>query len=141
MVAREQLHTAEELLALSNDGKHFELIEGQLIEMAPTGAPHGLLSARFAYLLTSYVEQNPIGVVLGAETGFRLAKDPDTVVGIDAAFLLRGRLKPDHEGYIEGAPDLAIEVVSPGNTRTEMHKKVQSYFRAGAKLVWMVYPK
>src|SRR4051794_20411758 len=112
MVAREQLHTAEELLALSNEGKRYELMEGQLIEMAPTGAQHGLLTAEFAYLLRDYTRQHDMGRVYGAETGFKISENPDTVLGVDAAFMSNERSKLDQQGFIDGAPDLVVEVVS-----------------------------
>ncbi len=140
MGVQERLYTATELLALPSDGKRYELIEGQLIDMAPTGAPHGLLSAEFAYLLRTFTREHDSGQVYGAETGFRLAENPDTVLGVDAAFISKARLKPDQKGYIEGAPDLAVEIASPGNTKTELHDKVKLYFQAGAQLVWIVYP-
>jgi Uma2 family endonuclease len=141
MAIQSRLYTAEDLQTLPSEGKRYELVEGHLIEMSPTGEIHGLLVARLLIRLGVFVEQGDLGRVYGAETGFRLAKNPDTVVGIDVAFVSKARLKPATEEYFSGAPDLAVEVVSPGNTKTEMHDKVKAYFRAGARLVWMLYPK
>jgi Uma2 family endonuclease len=141
MAVQERLYTAAELLALPREGKRYELLKGTLIEMAPTGEIHGVLTAELAFLLTAFVRQYDLGRVYGAETGFKLAENPDTVVGADAAFVSKARLKPLKEDYFDGAPDLAVEVMSPGNTKTEMHEKVKAYFEAGARLVWFVFPK
>ena len=141
MAVRERLYTAEELLALPDDGKLYELVEGQLIEMSPSSEPHGRLTAEFAYLLTTHVRAHKLGQVYGAETGFKLGKSPDTVLGADAAFVAKARLKRVRRRYFEGAPDLAVEIVSPDNTRAEMHDKVKRYFQAGARLVWVAYPR
>jgi Uma2 family endonuclease len=140
MVVHERLYTADDLLALPHDQKRYQLVEGQLIEMSPTGETHGRLTAHLLILLGVYVSQHRIGRVYGAETGFKVAENPDTVYGIDLAFVSNARTQK-RDNYFIGAPDLAIEVVSPGNTQTEMHEKVQKLFEAGARLVWIVYPK
>ncbi len=57
------------------------------------------------------------------------------------AFVSKARLQPSDDGYFKGAPDLAIEVVSPGNSKTEIHGKIKAYFQAGTRMVWVLYPK
>ena len=141
MAVQERLYSSADLLALPCDDKRYELVKGQLIEMSPTGGVHGLLTNRVSYLVTILVEKDDLGQVFGAETGFRLAENPDTVRGIDVAFISKANLKPITEDYYPGAPDLAVEIVSPGNTKSEMHAKVKEYFDAGARLVWIMYPK
>jgi Uma2 family endonuclease len=141
MTVQERVFTAEDLLRLPRGGKRYALLAGQIIEMTPTGEMHGLITAEITYRLTAFVRQHDLGRVYGAETGFKLSENPDTVYGIDAAFIAKARVKPVREGYIEGAPDLAVEVVSPGNTSIEMHEKIHAYFVAGAQLVWVIYPK
>ncbi len=141
MAVQERLYTAAELLMLPHDSNRYELVQGHLIEMSPTGDVHGRLTMRLAVRLAVFAEQHALGQLYGAETGFKLSSNPDTVYGIDVALVSKARLKPATEGFFDGAPDLAVEVVSPGNTRSEMHEKVIAYFQAGARLVWIVYPK
>src|SRR4051794_8619913 len=126
MTVQERLFSADDLFVLSQEGKRFELVKGHLIEMSPTGATHGHLTSRIAALLDTFVEQHNLGQVFGAETGFKVRQNPDTVFGIDAAFVSSGRAQ-NRDDYFVGAPDLAVEVVSPGNTQTEMHEKVQAF--------------
>ncbi len=136
----QKLYTAADLIRLPHDQKRYALVAGELLEMSPTGKSHGLLTSELSYRLIAFVRQHDLGQVYGAETGFKLTENPDTVYGIDAAFVSKARAQRG-EDYFMGAPDLAIEVVSPGNTQIEMHDKVSAYFRAGAWLVWIVYPK
>jgi Uma2 family endonuclease len=140
MVVQERLYTAEELLRLQSDKHRYELVAGRLIEMSPTGKAHGQLTSVINALLYYFVSQHNLGQVYGAETGFKLAENPDTVYGVDAAFVAQGR-RQSGEDFYQGAPDLAVEVVSPGNTQAEMHAKVKDYFGAGSRLVWVIYPK
>ncbi|HLY25397.1 MAG TPA: Uma2 family endonuclease [Aggregatilineales bacterium] len=140
MVARERLYTAEDLLALPHDRGRYALVEGQLIEMSPTGKPHGLVTNEIAFVVTAFARLHDLGQVFGAETGFRVGKNPDTVYGIDVAFVSKAR-KQTGEGYFEGAPDLAVEVFSPSNSQTEIHDKIKRYFQAGSRLVWVFYPQ
>ena len=140
MAVQEQLYTAADLLALPHDRMRYALVEGHLLEMSPTGKTHGQLTSEITYLLVAFVRQHNLGQVFGAETGFKLAENPDTVFGIDVAFVSKTRAQAG-DGYFLGAPDLAVEVVSPGNTTVEMHDKVKQYFNKGSRLVWVVYPK
>jgi Uma2 family endonuclease len=140
MAVREQLYTAADLLELPHDRMRYELVKGHLIEMSPTGKSHGQLTYRIAHLLGSYMDQHDAGQVFGAETGFKLAQNPDTVYGIDVAFVAKARAQHG-EDYFDGAPDLAVEVYSPSNTKLEIHQKVEQLFQNGCRLVWLVYPK
>src|SRR5690348_14379719 len=100
MVVRERLYTAEDLLHISNSDrtKRYELIEGEVFEVSPTAKPHGLLTSKFNYVIYGFVEQHDLGSVYGAETGFKLTEDPDTVYGIDVAFVSKARDQKG-EGY------------------------------------------
>src|SRR3954447_20705169 len=100
--------TAEELLGLTDDGKRYELIEGELREMAPAGARHGSTAAALTVLLGQHVRANQLGRVLAAETGFRISRNPDTVRAPDISFVARERIPPEGlpEGYWDLAPDL-----------------------------------
>lgn len=110
--------------------------------MTPAGWVHGAIAGRLHIWLGSHVEQCDLGLVLAAETGFFLARDPDTVRAPDIAFLGKGRVQslPVDEAFWPGVPDLAIEVVSPNDRSGEIDEKVKSWLDAGASMVWVVNP-
>ena len=142
MTIKEKPYTAEELLRLPDDGMRRELVEGKLKEMAPAGNEHGYLALKIASRLERYVEANNLGRTYAAETGFKVASDPDTVRAPDAAFVGRGRLEKvgDVAGFWPGAPDLAVEVVSPGDTHAEVVEKSLAWLDAGCRMVLTVEP-
>jgi Uma2 family endonuclease len=138
-----QLTTAEELLKLPHGRLRYELIKGELRQMSPAGHSHGKIAARLGAELFRHVEEHELGEVYAAETGFKLQSDPDTVRAPDAAFVRRERVEQvgDAQGYFPGAPDLAAEVVSPGDSVGEVEGKVEEWLEAGVSLVWIVSPK
>ena len=133
--------TAEDLLREGDIGP-CELIRGEVIRMSPSGGIHGKLTIRIGVLLDSYVRPRRLGIVCGAETGFILERDPDTVRGPDASFVSQDRVPPEGEpeGYWPFAPDLAVEVISPNDLYREIEQKVEEYLKAGVRLVWIVNP-
>jgi Uma2 family endonuclease len=137
-----RLLTADDLWRMPSDRRR-ELVKGEVRTMAPAGFEHGAVIDNLQFLLSNHVRKNRLGVVLGAETGFLLARDPDTVRGADIAFLSMSRLPEGGRptGYFPGPPDLAVEVVSPNDTLTEVEDKVDDYLAAGTKLVWVVNPR
>lgn len=141
MATMSNVTTADELLVLHEPGFRHELVRGQLARMSPAGWWHGAVAAWLARVLLEHVEQTGAGTVFGAETGFLLARDPDTVRAPDAAFVAR-RHSPTSPGpgYFPGAPDLAVEVTSPGDTFTAVHEKALCWLEHGARLVWVVDP-
>ena len=143
MAAAEKTMTAEELLRLPTGmGKRYELAQGELKTMSPAGSKHGGITVRIGGLLDQFVRSKKLGVVFGAETGFILHRNPDTVRAPDAAFVTADRIPAEGvpTGYWPGAPDLAVEVVSPDDRAEEIKAKVSEYFEAGARLIWIVYP-
>jgi Uma2 family endonuclease len=133
--------TADELLRTHVPDKHVELVRGVLVVREPAGFRHGAVSATLTKLLAQHVDTNRLGLVLAAETGFKLAADPDTVRAPDVAFVSRERLPdPEHLGYPALAPDLVVEVLSPGDRPGETLAKVGDWLNAGARLVWVVDP-
>jgi len=134
--------TAEELLKMSGEGRR-ELVKGELRTMAPAGFDHGVIIMKLARLLANHVEANRLGVVLGAETGFKLAKNPDTVRAADIAFIAAARIPSGSrpQDYWEGGPDLAVEVLSPSDTVEDIEQKVDDYLGAGTRLIWVISPK
>jgi Uma2 family endonuclease len=135
--------TADELLALQDDGNQYELVRGELKVMPPAGGPHGAISGWLFATLGSYVQAHELGILFTEATGFKLARDPDTVRAPDIAFLARARI-PAHglrSGFIEGAPDLAIEILSPDDPLSDVETRVREYLLAGARAVWIINPK
>jgi len=133
--------TAEELLRLNIPGKRTELVRGQLIVSEPTGFAHGVVVMRIGAQVDTFVRTHALGLVVAAETGFTLERAPDTVRAPDVAFVHRDRLPdPLPRGYAEFAPDLAVEVLSPGDRPGEVLAKVGDWLRTGTRLVWVVDP-
>jgi len=135
--------TADELLAMPDDGYRYELVEGELRRMSPAGDEHGQVGMELAIPLGSHVKKNKLGKLYLAETGFLIRTNPDTVRAPDIAFVRMERIKqtPGIKGYRVGAPDLAVEVVSPGDTVNEVEDKVAEWLEGGARMVWVVSPK
>src|SRR5438445_7618360 len=131
--------TAEELFALEDDGYRYDLLAGNLIRVSPAGFRHGRLAAEIVYRLRGFVGDHPgLGVVVGAETGFRLSRNPDTVLGPDAAVVRPERL-PSPEvpsGDLELAPDLVVEIVAPGDRWPTVSDKDDRQLVAVVRLLW-----
>ncbi len=111
--------------------------------MSPAGFRHGAIVARLTGALVQHIDAHDLGEVSGAETGFKLASDPDTVRAPDVAFVRRERI-PDGElteKFWPGAPDLAVEAIIPNDTLHEVDEKVEDYLATGVRLVWIVNPK
>ena len=142
MRALKKLFTAEELLCLSATGNRLELVKGKVYEMAPAGGRHGYAANRAAARLTVHTDSTGLGHVFTAETGFLIHRDPDTVRAPDVSFVSVSRLALNDisDGYIDMAPDLAVEVVSPNDRRREVQEKVEEWLNAGVRLVWVLYP-
>ena len=124
-------------------GSRLELVRGRLVR-EPRPAPlHGRVVSTLTWLLEGFARENGSGVVL-VEAGFLLAREPDTVRGPDLCFVSAWRVPVDgygQGGFWELAPDLAIEVLSPGNRASEMQEKVLDYLAAGSRQVWVVDPR
>ena len=137
--------SAEELLKLpGGEGKRYELIEGRLQVMCAAGFEHGRVAATASWLLSTHVRATRLGQTLGAETGFILARDPDTVRAPDAAFVSHARVDavgPTLGFWPGGAPDLAIEVVSPEDSRPYLRSKALNWLEAGASAVLVLHPR
>src|SRR5579859_437883 len=119
----------------------FELIEGEVVRMAPTGNLHGLTGSRFIAQLRYHVDAHDLGEVYSSETGFYLS--PTTVRAADAAFVRKSKLSliTEAEKYIPFAPDLAVEIVSPRDTAKAIQRKIDLYLAAGTRLVWVFFPE
>ncbi len=123
------------------DGVRYELDEGELIRMTFPTPRHNDLVGSIYVLLREHVKSHSLGKVLPSDTGFVLSGDPDTLRGPDVCFVSEPRASGlDMDRNIEGAPDLAVEVVSPSDSAQDLNKKVKQYFAAGCRMVWVVYP-
>ena len=133
--------SAEEFYEEYHD-RRAELIEGEVIELSPAGGDHGLIAGELHTILGHYVRQNKLGRVCSAETGFVIKREPTTVRAPDIAFLSHERIGSERpkRGYWPFAPDLAVEVVSPGDTAEEVEAKIKDWFDGGTRQVWIVYP-
>jgi Uma2 family endonuclease len=142
-MARQTLYTADDLEKLSAEGKRYELVRGELLEMPPTNWKHGVATMRLSRLIANYVEEHDLGVTTAAETGFLISRDPDTVRAPDCAFVSKARLPEDPETVVfaELAPDLVIEVASPSQSFPYLQAKVEDWLDAGVKAVWVVLPE
>ena len=109
--------------------------------MSPAGEQHGAVIMKVAAPLAQHVTTNKLGIVYGAETGFKLESDPDTVLAPDVAFIRRERVGKISIAFRDGAPDLAVEVTSPGESRNKVIKKALQWLELGALLVWVVDPQ
>lgn len=135
------LMTAEDLLRLAPPDKRSELVRGVLVVREPAGFRHGEIAARIAKVLMDHVDAHGLGLVLAAETGFKLAADPDTVRAPDVAFVRHDRVpNPPPTGFPVLAPDLVVEVLSPGDRAGEILGKVGDWLDSGTRLVWVVDP-
>ena len=143
MVAKTQLVTAEELLDMPDDGFEYELVRGELRKMAPAGSRHSVSGIDMATSLNIHVKANNLGRVFGADGGFLLARDPDTVRAPDVAFVRRERVEAIGilSSYWPGPPDLAVEIISPNDRYTEVYEKVDEWLAAGTRMVVVVNPR
>lgn len=143
MSTTKTLITADDLFAMPDDGFRYELVKGELRRMPPSGSEHGAIVMNFSVLVGQFVKAHRLGLVFGAETGFRLASDPDTVRASDLAFVRRERIPEGGipRGFWTGAPDLAIEVISPSDRYTEVEAKVEDWLDTGTRMVVVVNPR
>ncbi|MGH7481180.1 MAG: Uma2 family endonuclease [Longimicrobiales bacterium] len=135
--------TAQEFQRRPDDpeGYREELVRGRIVRSPPLMPLHGRIVVRIAERLNRFVEDHGLGVVL-SDSGYGLARDPDTVRGPDVSFVSSERIPRDAYagGYWWLGPDLAVEVVSPSNTFAQLQEKVQDYLGAGSREVWIVDP-
>ncbi len=144
MAEATRLMTTEELLALPEDGVERWLIRGQLREKPRVWRDrwHARAMVRVAVLLQAWLDQQPEprGLVLIGGAGVRLQRNPDTTVGVDAVYVSAevAAREPDDTALIDGAPVLAVEILSPDDTHGEIHERIDIYLQAGVAMVWVV---
>lgn len=135
-----EIRTAEELLRNPHIGR-CELIRGVLHMMSPSGAEHGMVTDNISMAIGGHVRTHGLGRTFAAETGFQISEDPDTVRAPDVAFVRTGRPAAPRRGFYPGAPDLAVEVLSPDDRPGYVREKVAEWLESGARAVWVVDPR
>lgn len=126
---------------MPDDDMRHELVRGLLVTLPFSGGEHGEIAGNIVHQIVLYDPDRKLGRMLGG-TGFRVESGPDTVRVPDVAFVSAARLSQVRtKGYPAVSPDLAVEVLSPSNSATEMIQKVDEYLKAGSRLVWIVDPE
>ena len=140
-VAATRKLTLEEYARLPDDGTRRELDEGELVMMTFPNLSHTRRAMRLAYRLGPWVEDRELGEVL-VEAGFVLQRDPPILRGPDAAFVRAARgSTADEDGWIEGSPDMAVEVVSPSDRTGDLQRKIKQYLDFGSTVVLTLHPR
>ncbi|WP_377480313.1 MAG: Uma2 family endonuclease [Microcoleus anatoxicus] len=140
--AEEKVWTDAEFMALNRDGHRYEIVNGELIDMGNSGAKHGYVCSILMILLGGYVHIQKLGAMFDSSTAFKMKSGNKR--SPDVSFMAKERLQGLEElpdGFLEGAPDLAVEILSPSNTVAEIHDKLVEYFENGSRLVWVINPK
>jgi Uma2 family endonuclease len=142
MVEGQKTWTDEAFMALSDDGHRYELLNGELIDMGNSGAKHGYLAIVLSSALFAVVMAQKLGALFDSSTAFKMKNGNKR--SPDISFFAKERLQGLEElptGFLDGAPDLVVEVLSPGNTVEEIDDKLVEYFENGARLVWVINPR
>jgi Uma2 family endonuclease len=134
--------TAEEFLTHPVPDGKAELVRGELRVTPPPGAPHAMAARNLVHLLDAHTSQRELGTVFPDGTSYELLRLPHTVRVPDVSFVRAGRLPVEGvgPGPLRMAPDLAVEVLSPSETASELEEKLSEYAIAGIQLVWVVDP-
>jgi Uma2 family endonuclease len=136
-----KLITGEELIAMSDVGP-CELVAGRIVPISPAGGEHGAIEANISAELSTFVRAHKLGKVRVGEVGIYTRWDPDTVRGADVLFISNERYaQKESQGFLDVAPDLVVEVLSPNDRWTEVTQKLREYFAIGVRLVWVVDPQ
>ena len=142
MATTEKLLTAEEFEQLPNDGKRYELIDGELREMAPTVNWHGEVETNLTTLLHTHIRAHSLGRVSCGEVLYIVRRNPDRVRAADIAFIRQDRVPPleARQHILEVIPDLVVEILSKSDTIEEISDKIDDWLEAGVQMLWIVDP-
>ena len=133
--------TSEELLALGDIGR-CELVKGRIVRMSPTGFEHGDYECNFAEYLKAFVRKHKLGKIVVGEVGIYIRRNPDTIRAADAIFISHERLaqRKQKRGFLDVAPELVVEIMSPDDRWLDIDEKLSEYFSIGVRLVWVANP-
>ncbi|MDD5394737.1 MAG: Uma2 family endonuclease [Thiothrix sp.] len=137
----DKLITADELYAMG-DMPGVELIKGKLRNMSPTGYEHGATESDIAFHLKSFLRQHNLGKVMTGEVGVYIRRNPDSIRAADVLFISHQRLQQvQSKSYLDVAPELVVEVLSPRDSWVDMAEKLEEYFSIGVLQVWFANPR
>jgi Uma2 family endonuclease len=140
-VIRHSPLTGEDLFELGDIGRA-ELVKGEVMRISPTGYAHGLIESQIAHLLRVFVMEHHLGRILTGEVGIYTQRDPDSVRAADVAYISNERFaQVTSRGYLDIAPELIVEIISPGDRWTHIEDKLDEYFAIDVRLVWLVNPQ
>ncbi|GIK57394.1 MAG: hypothetical protein BroJett015_30570 [Chloroflexota bacterium] len=141
VLAPPQLITADKLLQMPDIGR-YELVRGEIITMSPTNVDHAYLENEIGRLLGNFVSKHKLGWVFVGEVGIFTERSPDTVRGADVSFISRQRApQRPRKGFLQIAPELVVEIVSPNDLWTDLNENIEEYFALGVNWVWVVEPR
>ena len=133
--------TGDALFALGDVGRT-ELVRGEVRRMSPTGYLHGFVECNLGAALRTFVREKGLGRVLTGEVGIFTRRNPDTVRGVDVAYLSHERLSQlSSSSYLDVAPELVVEVLSPDDRWSDVTEKLSEYFSIGVDRVWVADPR
>ncbi len=136
-----QLITGEELLAMGDIGP-CELVDGRIVPMSPTSKQHGVLESRLDRSLGAFVEARRLGETFVGEVGIYIQRNPDRIRAADFVFVSKERLASNPaEGFLQVAPELVVEILSPTDRWDQVRQKIEEYFSIGVERVWIVEPE
>ncbi|MEE3717948.1 Uma2 family endonuclease [Tumidithrix elongata RA019] len=140
--SNKRVWTDTEFMALPDDGHHYEIVDGELMDVGNSGAKHGYIAIILSSALFAVVMSKKLGALFDSSTAFKM--ESGNKRSPDISFFTKERLQGLEElptGFLEGAPDLAVEILSPGNTIEEIDDKIAEYFQNGSRLVWVINPR
>ena len=132
--------TGEDLMALGDIGPS-ELIDGRIVEMTPTSFQHGRIELKLGRYLDNFIETHKLGWVVVGEVGIYTARNPDRIRAADIVFISVEQMPSPHEGFLEEAPYLVVEIISENDRWQDLRKKIDEYFAFGVNQVWIVEPE
>jgi Uma2 family endonuclease len=136
-----RLVTGEQLAGLGDIGRT-ELVKGVIVRMSPTGYSHGRVESNAGAILSAFVRQHKLGEVFVGEVGIYTARHPDTVRGADVAYISNERMaRVQSSSYLDIAPELVVEILSPDDRWGDLVDKLSEYFAVGVQVVWVADPK
>jgi Uma2 family endonuclease len=141
VASEKKVWTDEEFMALPDDGGRYELVDEEVVDMGNSGMEHGNISAYLCGLIELYVRPKKLGVTCDSSTAFTLKSGNKR--SPDVSFVSKERLQGLRrlpKGFFQGAPDLAVEVISPSNTFEEIYTKLVEYFDNNCRVVWVINP-
>jgi len=139
MMARAKRWTERELERLPKDDGKYELVAGELVLTPPEFLDHGIVCADLGYKIGTHVWTSNLGCVVGGKVGFWMTNG--NLRSPDISFVSKERLavlEPISKIFLKGAPDLAIEIISPRDSKNQLDEKLADYFLSGTKLAWVI---